>query len=677
MMDATLLESVTHDVPAVLPMTVTKTKRKTVTPKKAGDNGDAGDSACGGALSVPNELGTIGDNGDIPANSSPTAQTVAREWLPDSAFEERDPTIAEAPRYLNRLVGNAAFKRGLFYFGVKPGRGDNASTLTTTRIGEPLIVASGCASTAGFNSGRVLRYTDGRGRDRTYSLAMRKLAGDGVEYRAELLDAGYRFDTEQGRMLTRYINLRPVDLLPHLHSVERTGWHGAGESLAYVLPDTVIGAPDFVLQSDDAGSASPYTVAGTLDGWRDRVAVAGGDRNPLVTLAISTAFAGALLHRVGRLESIALHLYGASSRGKTTALIAACSVWGGADFLRKWRATANGVESAAALSNDALLALDEISQCDPRDIGRIVYSVTDGTGKARSTKTGGARAIAHWRTAILSSGEHSISQAIEEGGKRAAAGQTVRLLDVSIGEAVIVHHCGFDSPGELAESIRAACVNHHGTPAREFVSRLIADSRSFAQEFSAYCENEAFARGEGQERRAGQAFALIAMGGELAIEYGLTGWQAGDAIGAASQSFARWLADRGTSGKGREATEAVNRVREFIVRFGAARFESFTATEGAARIPDRAGWVQQDGTQRVFYVTPGAMREAIGSLDLKSAAKALNDAGMIAKADSDRTHPFTCKPRIPSLGTSQRVYAIVLPDESGVCVDGASVEGGF
>ena len=676
-MDTALLDSVTIDVPAALPMRVTKAKRKPLTLENCGDNGDAGDTACSGASSVPNGLGTTGDTGDIPANSSSAPQNVAREWLPDSAFEERDPTIDEAPRYLNRLVGNAEFKRGLFYFGVKPGRGDNASTLTTTRIGEPLIVASGCASTAGFNSGRVLRYTDGRGRDRTYSLAMRKLAGDGVEYRAELLDAGYRFDTEQGRMLTRYINLRPVDLLPHLHSVDRTGWHGAGESLAYVLPDTVIGAPDFVLQSDDAGSASPYTVAGMLDGWRDRVAVAGGDRNPLVTLAISTAFAGALLHRVGRLESIALHLYGASSRGKTTALLAACSVWGGTDILRKWRATANGVESAAALSNDALLALDEIGQCDPRDIGRIVYAVTDGTGKARSTKSGGARAIAHWRTAILSSGEHSISQAIEEGGKRAAAGQTVRLLDVPIGEAVIVHQCGFDSPGALAESMREACVNHHGTPAREFVNRLITDSRSFSEEFAAYCESEAFARGEGQERRAGQAFALIAMAGELATEYGLTGWQAGDAIGAASQSFARWLADRGNTGKGLEAIEAVNHVRDFIVKFGGARFESFTASEGTPRIPNRAGWVQQDGERRTFYVTTGAMREAIGSLDLKTAAKALNDAGMIAKADNDRSHPFTCKPRIPSLSSSQRVYAIVLPDEPGVRVDGDSLEAGF
>ena len=676
-MDATLLETVTIDTPATLPMKTIKAKRKPVTPKNTGNIGDKGDTACCGALSVPNALGTVGDIGDKPQETAPISEKPAREWLPDSAFEERDPTIEEAPRYLNRLVGNREFKRGLYYFGVKPGRGDNPSNLTTTRIGEPLIVASDCASTAGFNSGRVLRYTDNRGRDRTYSLAMRKLAGDGVEYRAELLDAGYQFDTEQGRMLTRYINSRPVESLPHLHSVDRTGWHGAGESLAYVLPDTVIGADDFVLQTDDAGSGSPYTIAGTLDGWRDRVAIAGGDRNPLVTLAISTAFAGALLHRVGRNESIALHLYGASSRGKTTALLAACSVWGGADILRKWRATSNGIESAAALSNDGLLALDEIGQCDSRDVGRIVYAVTDGTGKARSTKSGGARAIARWRTAILSSGEHSISQAIEEGGKRAAAGQTVRLLDVPIGEAVIVHHCGFDSPGALAESIRGACVNHHGTPAREFVNRLITDSRSFSEDFTEYCDNEAFARGEGQERRAGQAFALIAMAGELATGYGLTGWQAGDAIGAASKSFTRWLGDRGNTGKGLEATEAVNRIREFIVRFGAARFESFTATEGAARIPDRAGWVQIDGARRVFYVTPGAMREAIGSLDLKSAARALNDAGMIAKADNDRSHPFTCKPRVPSLGTSQRAYAIVLSDEAGASVDGASLEGGF
>ena len=87
-------------------------------------------------------------------------------------------------------------------------------------------------------------------------------------------------------------------------------------------------------------------------------------------------------------ESGGFHLVGNSSTGKTTLIEAACSVWGGPAFKRSWRATANGIEGAAALFNDCLLALDEISECDPREVGAIVYALGNGVGKQRASRTG-------------------------------------------------------------------------------------------------------------------------------------------------------------------------------------------------------------------------------------------------------------------------------------------------
>jgi putative DNA primase/helicase len=68
-----------------------------------------------------------------------------------------------------------------------------------------------------------------------------------------------------------------------------------------------------------------------------------------------------------------IHFVGDSSTGKTTAIEAACSTWGGANYRRSWHTTANGMEGAAALFNDGLLAFDEISECDP---GRSARSST-------------------------------------------------------------------------------------------------------------------------------------------------------------------------------------------------------------------------------------------------------------------------------------------------------------
>ena len=64
--------------------------------------------------------------------------------------------------------------------------------------------------------------------------------------------------------------------------------------------------------------------------------------------------------------------------------------------------SANGMEGAAALFNDCLLALDEISECDPKEVGAIVYALGNGRGKQRASRTGSARGVVRWRCFVLS-----------------------------------------------------------------------------------------------------------------------------------------------------------------------------------------------------------------------------------------------------------------------------------
>jgi len=111
-------------------------------------------------------------------------------------------------------------------------------------------------------------------------------------------------------------------------------------------------------------------------------------------------------------------------------LLALC----GADLItaEAGRATANGMEGAAAMFNDGLLALDEISECDPREIGAIIYALGNGVGKQRASRTGSAKSVTRWRCMVLSSGERTIGTAMQEGGHRVKAGQSMRLLDIPV-----------------------------------------------------------------------------------------------------------------------------------------------------------------------------------------------------------------------------------------------------
>ena len=71
-----------------------------------------------------------------------------------------------------------------------------------------------------------------------------------------------------------------------------------------------------------------------------------------------------------------------------------------------------------------------LSQVDPREAGEIAYMLANGSGKARASKNGAARSRHEWRLLFLSAGEIGLAQHIRDAGKKAKAGQTVRLVDI-------------------------------------------------------------------------------------------------------------------------------------------------------------------------------------------------------------------------------------------------------
>jgi putative DNA primase/helicase len=373
-----------------------------------------------------------------------------------------------------------------------------------------------------------------------------------------------------------------------------------------------------IFQSGERGHEE-HGQKGTLDGWRAEVA-ARAVGNPLFALGLSAAFAGPMLACCNA-EGGGLHFVGDSSTGKTTILEAAASVWGGANYRRSWRATANGMEGAAALFNDCLLALDEISECDPREVGNIVYSLGNGRGKQRAGRTGAARAVTRWQAFIVSTGERTIATTMAEGGHRFKAGQSVRLLDIPTARQ---HGC-FDvlhdhaSGAALSDAIKRAAVTHYGRPGRAFLERLTHDQRDFAARLEILKGLPDFNRQdfEGQDKRAAGRFALLALAGELATEYGLTGWPEGEAVKAAVIGFNAWRSLRGRGND--ERRQILQRVSDFIERHGDGRFSDADGTR-ESQTRDRAGWWRDTQDGRLYLFTAEGMREALKGFDFQAGA---------------------------------------------------------
>ena len=67
-------------------------------------------------------------------------------------------------------------------------------------------------------------------------------------------------------------------------------------------------------------------------------------------------------------------------------------------------------------------------------------------------------------------------------------------------------------------------------------------------------------------------FALVAAAGELATQFGLTGWQRGESFQAAQKCFHSWQETFGSDGN-REDRSIMAQVRAFFESHGSSRFE--------------------------------------------------------------------------------------------------------
>ena len=527
------------------------------------------------------------------------------------------------------LPDGRKLKPGVWFFGIKPGKGDSPPAPFQQFVCSPVKIEAVTFDGQENNFGRLLRVKNTLGRWRDWAMPMELLRGAGDDLRGELLAMGVEIDPAARNLLSQYLQSAPPKR--RVNCALQVGWCGD----SFVLPDAVIGpkASGVIFQSGERGH-DEHTIGGTLAGWQSDIS-ARAVGNPLLMLAVSASFAGPMLARCNG-ESGGIHYVGDSSTGKTTAIEVACATWGGAGFRRSWRATANGMEGAAALFNDCLLALDEISECDPKEVGAIVYALGNGRGKQRASRSGGARAVTRWRCFVLSSGERTIATTMMEGGQRAKAGQVVRLLDIPSTRRFGAWDDlqGMVSGTAFSDALKRASVTHHGHAGRAFLEKLTRDRRDFCEylETVKALPQFAIADKEGQSKRAAGRFALIALAGEVATEYGVTKWQEGAAIEAAAECFKTWLSTRGKGNDERQ--QILERVSGFIERHGDSRFSNADAlaNDDPMRI-NRAGWWREDQEGRVYLFNKEGLHEALKGFDFKRALDVLQEVGAMPKAE--------------------------------------------
>lgn len=472
----------------------------------------------------------------------------------------------------------------------------DGNALAPVLICSAIYVDARTRDAEGLNHGRLLRFKDPDGKEHYWAMPMEILAGDGIECRRNLLSMGVIINPNRQakeKLIDYFSHSNPKEIVL---CVSHIGWHNG----IFVLPDKAIGETNgekIIFQSLTTDVVG-FKLKGGLEDWRTNISNYCRGNTRLI-LAVSVAFAPPLLTLLNE-ESGGVHLNGASSTGKTTALKIACSVWGEPERLQTWRTTSNGLEGVAALHNDSLLCLDEMSQVDPKDAGEVAYMLANGVGKSRSKKDGSLQKKARWQLMFLSSGEIGLSEHISQTGKKSKAGQQVRLLDIpadagqNIGIFENLH--GFNNGSELARHITQMTKHYYGHPIREFltmitegdIERLIHSIEGLRQDFINELKIES---SDGQVKRAANRFSLIAAAGELATRLGITGWLQGEAFDALKKCFYDWLNNRGGLNS-QEELQIISQVRGFFQANYPSQFLSWK--DPNSKIISKAGFYKRD-----------------------------------------------------------------------------------
>jgi putative DNA primase/helicase len=540
------------------------------------------------------------------------------------------------------------------------------------RLAARVDVVAQTRDEAGENWGRLLRWRDDEGRLHQWAMPMETLASDSGGVRARLLSEGLSFITTNMRYRERfseYLQTAPVE--QRARCVARIGWHRD----TFVLPDQAIG-PDRgeeVLYQPSYDAVHHWKVRGTAEEWREQVGRRCGGNSRLI-VAAACGFAGPILRLIGT-ESGGIHFHGSTSTGKSTALVVGGSVCGGGGptgFVQTWRTTINGLEAVAEAHNDGTLFIDELAQVDPRDAAETAYLLGNGQGKSRMTRNIGLRNKLTWTFLYVSSGEVTLADHAASAGRRTTGGAEVRLLNIDadaghgLGLFETLH--GIASPDAFARELKDAASRYYGAPLRAFLVRLTKDrsetERRVRTARDAFSRQHVPAAAAGEVQRAADRFALIGAAGELATEWGLTGWRQGESTEAAERCFQEWMEKRGTVGAS-DIEKAVRRVRGFLETHGTSRFQAIRHPlragsddnpDEAQVIRDRAGFRRRNpetGETEYLILLETFKAEVCIGHPYQAVLKELDRRGFLVREPPN----LTIKPNLPEIGRV-RVYCI-------------------
>lgn len=390
-------------------------------------------------------------------------------------------------------------------------------------ICSPLYVVAKTRDARSGEWGRLLEWQDDDGITHQWAMPLALLQGDASDVRRELARLGLAISPNRTArdLLTSYLQVFPIEA--RARCVDRLGWHGD----VFVTASQSIGHATEQIVFQNTNAIEPaLSSSGTAEEWRDSIGRLAAGNSRLV-FAISIALAPVLAKLVGE-DSGGFHLRGV---------------------------------------------------------------LANGQGKTRASRTGTVKQSSKWSLFFLSAGEESLTSLMAKTGQRSNPGQEIRLADIEadagagMGVFETIHNQL--SPASMALSLKKYSSRYHGAVGMAWLQHVVAKrqviGRVIADITHRFVETVIQSNANGQMMRVARRFALVAAAGELASQFGLTGWKKDEAFQATQQCFTVWMDAFGAEGN-REDRAIMAQVRGFFESYGASRFDNVRLSESNPKI---------------------------------------------------------------------------------------------
>lgn len=323
-----------------------------------------------------------------------------------------------------------------------------------------------------------------------------------------LANNGIRVTSENAGALVQYlsdIEALNEDEIPELMSTSRLGWVN-GSFMPYEQSVIFDNEDNLRTLFESIHKEGSYKV------WLECVRNERKNKRIELLIYIAASFASVLVEPLGILPFV-VDLWGGTGKGKTVALMMACSIWADpneGEYITDAKSTQNSVEIRLGALNSLPMIIDDMAQIKNKmdDFVSLIYMLCSGSSKGRATKEGGIKKTYSWKNCSLTNAEHSLISETMQGGA------VNRVIDVECANEDI-----FQNAHEVADTIR----HNFGFAGEAFVEEIKMIPEDELQEiykrYFEYLVRESEVIGAEKEQKQLIPMAAILTADELSEKY--------------------------------------------------------------------------------------------------------------------------------------------------------------